>query len=215
MVRLVRFFFIPSAGVIGHLDYLGEELRRALNESTFRCSRLSPTSSQVPTQELLSGELYQEGQYSLRPSQLSLGLPTRNAAREASSQAEKWMDVPRHLKASESSRKGHHEWTSRDGMPHAKTLQSRIDLLAEAQEATPSAGARTGSASTQSRTAIVEGSVASEIILANVKEHAPPLAGAHVETGGRVHITGDVVDRAASGGCCVSSCSPDWLLGSS
>jgi len=43
--------------------------------------------------------------------------------------------------------------------------------------------------------------------LANVKEHAPPLAGAHVETGEKVHITGDVADRAASGGCCVSSCS--------
>ena len=35
----------------------------------------------------------------------------------------------------------------------------------------------------------------------NVKEHAPSLAGAHVETGKRVHITGDVADRAASGGC--------------
>jgi hypothetical protein len=35
----------------------------------------------------------------------------------------------------------------------------------------------------------------------NVKEHAPPLARASVETGKRVHITGDVADRAASGGC--------------
>jgi len=43
-------------------------------------------------------------------------------------------------------------------------------------------------------------------ILPNVKEHAPPLAGAHVETGEKVHITGDIDDRAASGGCCVSSC---------
>ena len=42
--------------------------------------------------------------------------------------------------------------------------------------------------------------------LANVKEHAPPLAGAHVETGVGVHDTGDVDDKAASGGCCVSSC---------
>jgi len=42
--------------------------------------------------------------------------------------------------------------------------------------------------------------------LPNVKEHAPPLAGAHVETGVEVHVTGDVADRAASGGCCVSSC---------
>jgi len=44
------------------------------------------------------------------------------------------------------------------------------------------------------------------ISLENVKEHAPPLAGAHVETGVEVHDTGDVADRAASGGCCVSSC---------
>jgi len=43
--------------------------------------------------------------------------------------------------------------------------------------------------------------------LQNVKEHAPPLAGAHIETGVEVHITGDVDDRAASGGCCVSTCS--------
>jgi hypothetical protein len=41
----------------------------------------------------------------------------------------------------------------------------------------------------------------------NVKEHAPPLAGAHVDTGIEVHTTGDVDDKAASGGCCVSSCS--------
>lgn len=41
---------------------------------------------------------------------------------------------------------------------------------------------------------------------ANVEEHAPPLAGASVETGVGVHITGDVADKAASGGCCVSSC---------
>ena len=41
----------------------------------------------------------------------------------------------------------------------------------------------------------------------NVKEHAPPLAGAHAETGVEVHITGGYADRAASGGCCVSSCS--------
>ena len=44
--------------------------------------------------------------------------------------------------------------------------------------------------------------------LPNVKEHAPPLAGASDETGVEVHVTGDVDDRAASGGCCVSSCSP-------
>jgi hypothetical protein len=41
----------------------------------------------------------------------------------------------------------------------------------------------------------------------NVKEHATPLAGASVEMGVEVHTTGDVADRAASGGCCVSSCS--------
>ena len=52
-------------------------------------------------------------------------------------------------------------------------------------------------------------------ILANVKEHATPLAGAGVETGLEVHTTGDVAGSAASGGCCVSSCSAssiplDW-----
>ena len=36
--------------------------------------------------------------------------------------------------------------------------------------------------------------------LANVKEHAPPSAGASVETGGGVHNTGDVDVKAASGG---------------
>ena len=36
---------------------------------------------------------------------------------------------------------------------------------------------------------------------ANVKELATPLAGASVEAGFKVHITGDVFDRAASGGC--------------
>lgn len=44
----------------------------------------------------------------------------------------------------------------------------------------------------------------------NVQEHAPPLAGASVETGIRVHDTGDVDDKAASGGCCVSSCSASF-----
>ena len=39
----------------------------------------------------------------------------------------------------------------------------------------------------------------------NVKEHALPLAGASDETVVRVHITGDVDDKAASGGCCVST----------
>jgi hypothetical protein len=41
----------------------------------------------------------------------------------------------------------------------------------------------------------------SGISLHNVQEHAPPLAGAHVETGIEVHDTGDVADSAASGGC--------------
>jgi hypothetical protein len=40
----------------------------------------------------------------------------------------------------------------------------------------------------------------------NVKEHAPPLAGASVETGVWVHVTGEVADNAARGGCCVSTC---------
>ena len=43
--------------------------------------------------------------------------------------------------------------------------------------------------------------------LPNVQEHATPLAGAGVETGMEVHVTGDVADRAASGGCSVSPCS--------
>jgi hypothetical protein len=37
------------------------------------------------------------------------------------------------------------------------------------------------------------------IILPNVQELATPLAGASVETGVKVHVTGDVFDRAASG----------------
>ena len=41
----------------------------------------------------------------------------------------------------------------------------------------------------------------------NVQELATPLAGASVETGVEVHITGDVADRAASGGCPASPCS--------
>ncbi len=41
---------------------------------------------------------------------------------------------------------------------------------------------------------------------ANVKEHAPQLAGSGVETGVEVHITCDVVDTAASGGCRGSTC---------
>ena len=44
------------------------------------------------------------------------------------------------------------------------------------------------------------------IFLENVKEHAPPLAGVGVETGVKVHVTRDVANRAASGGCCVSTC---------
>ena len=39
------------------------------------------------------------------------------------------------------------------------------------------------------------------ISLPIVKEHATPLAGAGVETGVEVHVTGDVADKAASGGC--------------
>lgn len=37
------------------------------------------------------------------------------------------------------------------------------------------------------------------------QEHAPPLARASVETGVEFHTAGDVVYKAASGGCCVSS----------
>jgi len=46
----------------------------------------------------------------------------------------------------------------------------------------------------------------------NVQEHATPLAGADVETGEKVHVTGDVADRAASGGCCVSTCCASSLI---
>jgi hypothetical protein len=42
---------------------------------------------------------------------------------------------------------------------------------------------------------------------ANVQELATPLARASVETGVKVNITGDVFDRAASGGCPASPCS--------
>ena len=44
--------------------------------------------------------------------------------------------------------------------------------------------------------------------LPNVQEHATPLAGASVERGVEVHVTGEVENRAASGGCCASPCSP-------
>ena len=47
--------------------------------------------------------------------------------------------------------------------------------------------------------------------LPNVKEHATPLAGAGVETGVEVHITSDVADKAASGGCCVSTCCASYF----
>ena len=49
--------------------------------------------------------------------------------------------------------------------------------------------------------------------LANVKEHATPLAGAGVETVVEVHATGDVADSAASGGCCVSTCCASSIFG--
>jgi hypothetical protein len=45
------------------------------------------------------------------------------------------------------------------------------------------------------------------IFLQNVQEHATPLAGASVEHGVEVHVTGEVENRAASGGCCDSACS--------
>ena len=51
------------------------------------------------------------------------------------------------------------------------------------------------------------------LFLPNVKEHATPLAGAGVETEVEVHTTGDVADSAASGGCCVSTCSPSYSSG--
>jgi hypothetical protein len=51
-----------------------------------------------------------------------------------------------------------------------------------------------------------------EISWENVKEHATPLAGAGVETGVEVHTTGDVADKAASGGCCASACCASLVL---
>ena len=51
------------------------------------------------------------------------------------------------------------------------------------------------------------------IFFSNVKEHAPPLATTSVETGVKVHDTGDVDDKAASGGCSVSSCYPLMVQG--
>jgi hypothetical protein len=46
-----------------------------------------------------------------------------------------------------------------------------------------------------------------QLELQNVQELATPLAGASVETGVGVHDTGDVADKAASGGCPASPCS--------
>ena len=47
----------------------------------------------------------------------------------------------------------------------------------------------------------------SNIFLPNVKEHATLSAGARVDHGVEVKITGDHVNKAADRGCCVSSCS--------
>ena len=45
------------------------------------------------------------------------------------------------------------------------------------------------------------------ISLPNALELATPLARASVERGVEVHVTGDVADSAASGGCPASPCS--------
>lgn len=149
--------FIPSSGVTGHLDSLGEECRRALNGSTSQCSRQSPTSSQAPTQELLSEKPNPAAQCSAAPSRLSSGQPTQSVSIEASSQEEEWVDVPIHLKAPESSQRDYHEWTSRDGRPHAKTPQSPTPIQVGVPEATPSEASWLEAASTQLRMAILEG----------------------------------------------------------
>lgn len=47
----------------------------------------------------------------------------------------------------------------------------------------------------------------------NVKEHAPLSAGANVDHGVDVEITGKHVNRAADRGCCVSSCSHFFIFG--
>lgn len=48
---------------------------------------------------------------------------------------------------------------------------------------------------------------------ANVQEHATPLARAHAEHGVEVQDTGEVENRAASGGCGASPCSAFVILG--
>jgi hypothetical protein len=54
--------------------------------------------------------------------------------------------------------------------------------------------------------------VSSFIFLPNVKEHAPPPAGAHSETGVEVQTAPDSADKAAGGGCRDSSCSLSSFL---
>jgi len=61
------------------------------------------------------------------------------------------------------------------------------------------------------RLSLSRGSRGSSNSSTNVKEHATPLAGAGVETGVGVHVTGNVADSAASGGCSVSTCSASFL----
>ena len=56
---------------------------------------------------------------------------------------------------------------------------------------------------------VVSEAMAGLFIFSERQEHAPPLAEASVETGVEVHDTDDVADKAASGGCCASSC---WTL---
>ena len=51
------------------------------------------------------------------------------------------------------------------------------------------------------------------LMLSNVKEHATLSAGASVDHGVEVGITGEHVNRAADRGCCVSSCSPLLICG--
>ena len=53
--------------------------------------------------------------------------------------------------------------------------------------------------------------VVAEILQANVRAHAPLPAGAHVDHGVRVVITGDHRNRAAGSGCHVAACSAVFL----
>ena len=53
-----------------------------------------------------------------------------------------------------------------------------------------------------------------ELSAGNVKEHATLSAGASVDHGVEVETTGEHGNRAADRGCCVSSCSTEFIYSS-